>query len=225
MPAGVEAKPEAYYEGSRPDLRSLVPAQARRLLDVGCGRGALGAALKRDRPDARVHGLEYVAEAAAVAAERLDDVFIADLDVLDRLPAHWEPFDAIVCGDVLEHLRDPARVLRLLRSGLAPGGVIIASIPNIKHWSVLHPLLVHDRFRYEDAGLLDRTHVHFFTLEEIDETFTAARLAVRSVSAVSFALPPELAPLLSAAVALGAERAETEARLGAYQYLVVAAAA
>ena len=225
MPAGVELKPQGYYEGSRPDLRNLIPADARIVLDVGCGRGALGAALKQDRPDVRVHGLEYVAEAAAVAAERLDDVFIADLDVLEALPAHWEPFDAIICGDVLEHLRDPARVLRVLRGALAPGGVIAASIPNIKHWSVLYPLLVQDRFKYEDAGLLDRTHVHFFTLEEIDVMFTACGLKVQSLSAVVFEMPPQAAPLVTAAVAMGADRPETVARLSAYQYLVVAAAA
>jgi len=173
----------------------------------------------------RVHGLEYVPDAAAVAAERLDDVFVADLDVLEAVPAHWEQFDAIVCGDVLEHLRDPARVLRVLHGTLAPGGVIVASIPNIKHWTVLYPLLVHDRFRYEDAGLLDRTHVHFFTLEEIDVMFTACSLKVQSLAAVVYEMPPQLAPLLTAAVALGADRTETAARLSAYQYLVVASAA
>lgn len=225
MPAGVELKADAYYEESRPELRDRIPADARIVLDVGCGRGALGAALKSDRPDARVYGLEYVAEAAGVAAERLDDVVAADLDVLESLPAHWGPFDAVICGDVLEHLRDPARVLHLLRGALAPGGVIVASIPNVKHWSVVYPLLVQDRFTYQDAGLLDRTHVHFFTLGEIDTMFTDCALTVQSVTSVVLEMPLEIVTLLTAAVALGAERAETAARLNAYQYLVVASAA
>lgn len=225
VPAGVELKAEAYYEESRPELRDRIPADARIVLDVGCGRGALGAALKSDRPDARVHGLEYVAEAAEVAAGRLDDVVAADLDVVEALPAHWGPFDAVICGDVLEHLRDPARVLRLLRGALAPGGVIVASIPNVKHWSVVYPLLVQDRFTYQDAGLLDRTHVHFFTLGEIDTMFSECALTVQSVTSVVLEMPPEIVTLLTAAVALGAERVETAARLNAYQYLVVASAA
>jgi 2-polyprenyl-3-methyl-5-hydroxy-6-metoxy-1,4-benzoquinol methylase len=226
VPAGVELKAEAYYEESRPELRDRIPAGARIVLDVGCGRGALGAALKSDRPEARVYGLEYVAEAAEVAAERLDDVVVADLDALEALPAHWgASFDAVVCGDVLEHLRDPARILRLLRGALAPGGVIVASIPNVKHWSVVYPLLVQDRFTYQDAGLLDRTHVHFFTLGEIDTMFSDCALAVQSVTSVVLEMPPEIETLLTAAVALGAERAETAARLNAYQYLVVASAA
>ena|ERR1035438_450297 len=225
MSATANPNPDIYYEWSRPELRALVPAGARLVLDVGCGRGALGAALKADRPELRVHGIEYVAEVAAVAAERLDDVIAADLDALERMPAHWQPFDAVICGDVLEHLRDPARALTVLRDGLAPDGVLIASIPNIKHWSVVHPLLVLDRFTYEDCGLLDRTHVHFFTLEEIDAMFSACGLAVQSIAAVVQPMPPALAPLLEAAVALGAERAETEARLSAYQYVLVASAA
>jgi 2-polyprenyl-3-methyl-5-hydroxy-6-metoxy-1,4-benzoquinol methylase len=217
--------PDTYYDWPRPELRERVPTGARLVLDVGCGRGALGAALKEERPGARVFGIVYVAEAAEVAAARLDDVIVADLDALEALPDHWEPFDAIVCGDVLEHLRDPAHALGLLRDALAPEGVLVASIPNIKHWSVLYPLLVKDRFTYEDAGLLDRTHVHFFTLEEIDAMFAACRLVVQSLGGVSQPMPPALAPLLDAAVALGADRAETEARLGAYQYLLVARAA
>lgn len=225
MSADENPDPETYYEWSRPELRALVPADAKLVLDVGCGRGALGAALKADRPELRVHGIEYVPTVAAVAGERLDDVIAADLDGLETLPSHWEPFDAVICGDVLEHLRDPARILGVLRDCLAPDGALIASIPNIKHWTVLHPLLVDDLFTYQDCGLLDRTHVHFFTLEEIDAMFTDCRLAVQSLMPVVHAMPPALFPLVDAAVALGAERAETEARLSAYQYVLVARAA
>lgn len=225
MPAGVELKAPEYYEGTRPDLRARIPSHAERVLDVGCGRGGLGAALKSDHPQVRVHGIEYLPEAAAVAAERLDDTLVADLDVLEVLPDDWESFDAITCGDVLEHLRDPARLLRVLSRSLAPGGVIVASIPNIKHWSVVAPLLVDDRFTYQDNGLLDRTHVHFFTLEEIDAMLTSCELVVQSLAAITMPLPQNLSPLLDAVVALGGERGETEARLGAYQYLIVASPA
>jgi 2-polyprenyl-3-methyl-5-hydroxy-6-metoxy-1,4-benzoquinol methylase len=216
--------PDTYYEWPRPELRERVPFDAKLVLDVGCGRGALGSALKEERPGIRVYGIEYVPDAAEIAASRLDDVIVADLDAVDALPDRWEPFDAIVCGDVLEHLRDPAHALQLLRDALAPDGVLVASIPNIKHWSVVYPLLVKDRFTYQDAGLLDRTHVHFFTLEEIDAMSTACGLEVASLGTVSQPMPPGLGPLLDAAVALGADRPETEARLGAYQYLLVSRA-
>ena len=224
MAVSSNPEPDTYYEWTRPELQALVPAEAALVLDVGCGRGGLGAELKADRPELRVHGIEYVPEVAEIAAERLDDVIAADLDALESLPEHWGPFDAIICGDVLEHLRDPARALTILRDSLSKRGVLIASIPNIRHWSVLYPLLVQDRFTYEDAGLLDRTHVHFFTLEEIGVMFTECGLKIQTASANMQPMPPALEPMLNAAVALGADRAGTSARLGAYQYLLVASA-
>lgn len=215
---------DEYFEFTRPELRALVPQTARRVLDVGCGAGALGAALKAERPGLEVVGLEGFPEAAARARERLDEVVCLDLDGLDALPDDFGVFDAMVFGDVLEHLRDPARLLRTLRGALAPDGVIVCSIPNVKHWTVLMPLLVHDRWEYQDAGLLDRTHVHFFTLEEINLMLTECGFSGRHVGVNDLApLPPELTPLVDVAAAFGADRTETAARLGAYQYLVVAA--
>lgn len=223
--AGVRDGGEAdgYFEWTRPELRALVPDTARRVLDVGCGAGALGAALKQDRPDLEVVGLEGFPEAAARACERLDGAFCLDLDDLDTLPDDLGTFDAIIFGDVLEHLRDPARLLRTMRGALAPEGVIVCSIPNVKHWSVVMPLLVHDRWEYQDAGLLDRTHVHFFTLEEISLMLDECGYAPQHVDVNDhMPLPAELMPLVDLVAAFGADRNEAAARLGAYQYLVVA---
>jgi SAM-dependent methyltransferase len=218
--AGVRAgdHDDGYFEWTRPELRALVPAGARRVLDVGCGAGALGA-----QRGVEVIGLEGFPDAARRAAARLDDALCLDLDALDGLPFGPGHFDAMVFGDVLEHLRDPHRLLRALRPHLAPDGAIVCSIPNVKHWTVLMPLLVHDRWEYADAGLLDRTHVHLFTLEEIGRMLVETGFEATHVGVNDLApLPPGLEPLVDVAVALGAEREETAARLGAYQYLVVA---
>jgi SAM-dependent methyltransferase len=214
---------DGYFEHTRPELRALVPAQARRVLDVGCGAGGLGAALKAERDHCEVIGLEGFPEAAATARERLDDAWCLDLDALEALPEDAGVFDAMIFGDVLEHLRDPARLLRALLPSLAADGVLVCSIPNVKHWTVLFPLLVKDRWTYEDAGLLDRTHVHFFTLEEIGVMLEELGLEGIHVGVNDLApLPPQLEPLVDLAAKYGAERDETRARLGAYQYLVVA---
>lgn len=220
--AGDTGADDGYFEFDRPELRALVPPGARRVLDVGCGAGAVGAALKAER-GIEVVGLEGFPEAAARAQERLDDALCVDLDALEGLPFAPGAFDAMVLGDVLEHLRDPHRLLRSLRPFLADDGVLVCSIPNVKHWSVLFPLLVHDRWEYQDAGLLDRTHVHFFTLAEIDRMLTACGYRGHHVGVNDLApLPDELRPLVDLAVRFGADRAETAGRLGAYQYLVVA---
>jgi 2-polyprenyl-3-methyl-5-hydroxy-6-metoxy-1,4-benzoquinol methylase len=215
---------ENYYENPRPELVALVPAGARAVVDVGCGQGALGAAIRRER-GAWVLGLEYVAEAVEVARTRLDRVERVDLDAIDELPVAVGSIDAFVCGDVLEHLRDPERLLRLMRRYLSPGGVIVASIPNVKHWSVLAPLLLEDRFTYAQAGLLDRTHVHLFTLEEISSMLDRVGLEATHLDAVRFALPDELRPIGELVAHWGGDVAETIARLEAYQYFVVARSA
>jgi 2-polyprenyl-3-methyl-5-hydroxy-6-metoxy-1,4-benzoquinol methylase len=223
--AGVreEAGDQSYFEHTRPELRALVPIEARRVLDVGCGGGALGATLKAERPGCEVVGLEGFPEAAARARGRLDDVLCLDLDSLEALPPDAGKFDALVFGDVLEHLRDPLRLLRTLLPALADDGVLVLSIPNVKHWTVLYPLLVKDRWTYEDAGLLDRTHVHFFTGATVAEMLRELGLDLVHLGVNDLApLPPELEPLAGLAEALGGDRAEAAARLGAYQYLLVA---
>jgi 2-polyprenyl-3-methyl-5-hydroxy-6-metoxy-1,4-benzoquinol methylase len=212
---------DGYYENPRPELVELVPAHARVIVDVGCGQGALGGAIRRER-GAWVLGLELVPEAIEVARGRLDRVERVDLDAVEELPVAIGSVDAFLCGDVLEHLRDPERLLGVLRRYLAPGGVVIASIPNVKHWSVLAPLLLEDRFTYTQAGLLDRTHVHLFTLEEISAMLDRVGLEGCHLDAIRFALPPELRPIGELVAHWGGDVAETIARLEAYQYLVVA---
>jgi methionine biosynthesis protein MetW len=216
------AQDATYFEHSRPEVRALVPAGAARVLDVGCGAGALGATLKEER-ELEVCGLELFPDAAAQARERLDAVVEANLDELEELPFEPGHFDAMIFGDVLEHLHDPARLLRVLRPYLADDGALVCSIPNVGHWSVVLPLLMQDRWHYEDAGLLDRTHVHFFTLAEArimlrDCGFTLASAAATHASEP----PPAMTHMVSLLQALGVDEGEAHLHLTAYQYLLVA---
>jgi 2-polyprenyl-3-methyl-5-hydroxy-6-metoxy-1,4-benzoquinol methylase len=188
------------------------------VLDVGCGAGSVGAALKRDL-GAWVAGIELFPQAVEIARSRLDELIVADLDTVTDLPAD---LDVAIFGDVLEHLRDPARLLRVTAEHLAADGLVVASVPNVKHWSVLVPLLVHDRFAYGDSGLLDRTHVHLFTLEELERSLAEAGLEPVSVCAHRIPMPAGAEALVDAAARMGAEPGETRARLEAYQYLVTA---
>jgi len=214
---------DAYFEFDRPELRELVPAAARRVLDVGCGAGALGAALREER-GIEVSGLELSPAAAAQARGRLDAVVEADLDRLEALPFEPGSFDAMVFGDVLEHLRDPHRLLRLLRPWLADDGALVCSIPNVGHWSVVLPLLTQDRWPYADAGLLDRTHVHFFTLAEADLMLRECGFVVESAATTALPQAPPAAVdhLARFLAALGSDEGSARRRLTAYQYLLVA---
>jgi methionine biosynthesis protein MetW len=216
---------DAYFEFDRPEVRALVPDGARRVLDVGCGAGALGAALREEREGIEVFGLELFADAAARARERLDGVVEANLDELDDLPYERGSFDAMVFGDVLEHLHDPHRLLRVLRPWLADDGALILSVPNVGHWSVVLPLLTQDRWPYADAGLLDRTHVHFFTLTEAELMLRDCgfRLASAAATRLPTDPPPAVDHLAKFLSALGGTDAPAaRQRLTAYQYLLLA---
>ncbi len=212
----------AYFEFDRPEVRALVPEGARRVLDVGCGAGALGAALREER-GIEVMGVELFADAAAHARERLDDVVEANLDELEELPFERGSFDAMVFGDVLEHLHDPHRLLRVLRPWLSDDGALVLSVPNVGHWSVVLPLLTRDRWHYEDAGLLDRTHVHFFTLNEAELMLRDCGFTLVSANATHVGETPEAVEhLMKFLAALGTPAADARLRLTTYQYLLVA---
>jgi len=157
---------------------ALIPDSARRVLDIGCGAGRLGDALKA-RQQAEVWGVERSDQAAELARQKLDQVVVGDVETLD---VDFEPatFDAIVCGDVLEHLREPERLLRRARDWLAPEGCLVASIPNVRHHSVVCSLL-QGNWTYESAGLLDRTHLRFFTRREIEKLFVRAGFAIEGM--------------------------------------------
>ena len=150
----------AYFEHDRPEVRALVPETAQRILDVGCGGGLLGAALRSLR-GAQVTGIELDPTAAVRARERLEDVRAGEaIESMAALPD--ASFDAVLFADLLEHLAEPQAALAQARRLLAPGGVVVASLPNVRHWSVVKQILAGD-FRYEPAGILDRTHLRFFT--------------------------------------------------------------
>jgi 2-polyprenyl-3-methyl-5-hydroxy-6-metoxy-1,4-benzoquinol methylase len=176
VPPGV-----TYPDADRQDLIPLVPPSATRVLDVGCWQGAFGRALKRERSNLIVVGIELNAAAAAVAGDRLDRV------VAGRFPEdiHRDegPFDCIVFNDVLEHLVDPWQALRVARLLLPDSGKVVAVIPNVRHVRIVVPLVLGGRWDYEDTGLLDRTHLRFFTRATMIELFESEGYKVESIEA------------------------------------------
>jgi methionine biosynthesis protein MetW len=140
-----------------------VPERARRILDLGCASGALGAALKAR--GAEVVGIEHDPSYAADAADRLDRVITADLESFDD----WEAlgtFDVVIAADVLEHLRDPWTVLRRATALLPAGGVAIVSLPNVRYWETFWILARHNTWPRRAEGIFDATHLRWFTLRD-----------------------------------------------------------
>jgi|YNPBryunderm2012_1023409.scaffolds.fasta_scaffold20302_2 2-polyprenyl-3-methyl-5-hydroxy-6-metoxy-1,4-benzoquinol methylase len=172
-------------------LLALVPPAPVKILDVGTAHGYLGAALAA--MGHTVVGIEADAEAARAAAAHYAAIYCEDVARHPRLAE--VPFDVVVAADVLEHLADPAATLRWLVGLLAPGGRILVSVPNVAFLTVRLGLLV-GRFEYQPRGILDRTHLRFFTRRSLFALLRDGGLRPRRV----FSVPPPL-PLLIPATA------------------------
>jgi GT2 family glycosyltransferase/2-polyprenyl-3-methyl-5-hydroxy-6-metoxy-1,4-benzoquinol methylase len=218
-PQQEEHTSKGYYTYSRPEVRALIPTAARTILDVGCGEGALGKALKQERA-VEITGVEIVPAAAAQAREALDKVVTGDIeDMANDLPAGY--YDCIILADVLEHLSNPRRVMTLLKRCLKRDGAVVLSIPNVRHWSVLRALL-ENKWRYEDAGILDRDHLRFFSKASVRELLESAGFTVIGIRSLRVpgqpGMPDSLRQAVEQELGDGALAEETQD----YQYLVMA---
>jgi methionine biosynthesis protein MetW len=171
------------YTGSRLDIVACVPLTARRLLDVGCSNGSLGAALRAAVPGRTVWGIEADPAFCREAAPRIDRVIQSDLNRLAWAETFADQrFDAVIFADVLEHLLDPWTVLRSAIQVLSPGGVVIISVPNIRHVSAMYSIAVRGRFPRRERGLFDKTHLRWFTFADAVALCRDAGLEVNRVS-------------------------------------------
>lgn len=159
-------KPYQYYQGSRDCIARLVPPSSRFILDVGCAGGMLGKSLKDSKPGIKVWGIEINESIAKEAEKNIDRVFVVDIEKAENIFGEDVRFDCIIFADVLEHLRDPWKVLKKFHRHLAPNGRIICSIPNIRHYKIVKDI-VRDRWLYRDQGVLDIDHIRFFSLATI----------------------------------------------------------
>jgi SAM-dependent methyltransferase len=154
------------------DLLLLVPDDARKIVEVGCSGGGLAREYRKRNADCEYIGVEINASYAEVARAHCTGVVVGDIEHMSDIV--FESFTGSrVCwvfGDVLEHLYDPWALLRRIRASLAPDSSVLACIPNAQHWTVQARLNC-GAFRYEDKGILDRTHIRWFTRTTIDEMF------------------------------------------------------
>lgn len=213
------------HEIHNPDLLNVIPKDARFLVEVGCSSGALAREFKKISPSSRYVGFEIDENYVTLAKRYCDEVMHADIESIDDKA--WEKFrgaDCFIFGDTLEHLKDPWRILKKICGLISPKGAVVCCIPNAQHWSLQVKLNIGD-FRYQESGLLDRTHLRWFTRQTMVELFKDAGFDVGAIYPRIFNEPQKekFLPLLkkiSEAAGANSEIASLDAL--ALQFIVVA---
>jgi SAM-dependent methyltransferase len=178
-----DGKGQDYFSGMRTDILPLLPDAANSVLEVGCGEGATLHWIRTIRKCRLAVGFELIPSAASIARCRADLVIQGNVENLE-LPFKANAFDLILCLDILEHLVDPWALVRRLTKILKIGGCLIASIPNVKHHSVILPLLFKGQWKYLPSGVLDKTHLRFFTQKTAISLLESSGLCVDMVCSI-----------------------------------------
>lgn len=211
------------HEHHNPDLLNFIPTTCMSIVDVGCSSGALARELKKRTPQPHVIGLEIDPSYAELARRHCDESLTIDIESASE--EFWYGLgsrDCFVFGDTLEHFKDPWAILRKVGQYLKPEGLVVACIPNAQHWSIQAKLCIGE-FRYQDMGLLDRTHLRWFTRKTIHELFYSSGFLVEASKARVFNEPNRakyLPVIRNFAETIGSNPDEAERDATPLQYVV-----
>lgn len=175
-------KDKTYYSNSRAEILPFIPQNISQVLDVGCGNGRFGQILK-DNFNCTVWGIEPDENSASEAQKSLD--YVLNDSFNENIYLHEQKFDCIFFNDVLEHLVDPYAALKLSKNLLLPGGYVISSIPNILHFFTIYRILETQDWKYEETGILDKTHLRFFTKKSITRMFEECGFKVLRIQGIN----------------------------------------
>jgi len=196
--------PTRYHAQHRSEVSPFLPARCTRVLEVGCGEGGFAANVRGQR---EYWGIEPSAAAGEVARGRLDRVLTGTYEqVQHALPADY--FDLVICNDVIEHMADHEDFLAGLRKVMVADACMVGSIPNVRFIGNLYELLLNKDWRYRSDGILDRTHLRFFTEKSIRRTLEASGYVVEELRGIN------CASVLSS----GVRKAIVRVALGAIQF-------
>lgn len=177
-----ESKPNSYYAATRTEMLKYIPSSTFRFLDVGCGEGYFGNMIKNYKT-AEVWGVEIYQKAAEIASKKIDKVVFGNYETDSlSLPQHY--FDCIFFNDVLEHFINPWEILEITKEYLANGGYIIASLPNMRFLYAMKSLIFEQNWKYCREGILDKTHLRFFTFKSAKDLFNEKGYFVHTLEGI-----------------------------------------
>lgn len=168
----------SYYNNLKMWMVDYIPNGPNVILDIGCATGRLGKILRESKKADKIVGIEIYGNIAKLAEAYYDKVIVGDVENVEMNYEHY--FDYVICGDILEHLRDPWHLLKNIRKWLKVSGVILITIPNMRYWQILLDLAVRGDLEYKDAGILDITHLRFFTRKSFSKILTESGYIIDS---------------------------------------------
>lgn len=211
---GLYDKDRKYYSVDRPEMLKYLPMSATTMLDIGCGEGSFGKSVAQARA-VEVWGIDFDQQSIDIAKDVLHKTYCGDVQqLIQELPDGY--FDGIYFNDLLEHLIDPYTLLEQIKPKLSSSGMVIASIPNLRYFRVLAQIIFDKDFRYEKKGIMDETHMRFFTQKSIRRMFVETGYQVQQLEPLnkSSSLKPKLAQLLTLGIA-GSDIAYTQIAVAA----------
>ena len=172
----------SYYESDRAEMIAFLPSEPGRLLDVGCGEGLFGQAVKKRFPRCETWGIELVAKVAEKAASRNDRVLNVPLE---QSGISAEYFDVVTMNDVLEHITWPGSMLAEVQRVLKPDGTLVISLPNVQFLLNVLNLVLRNDWQYQDSGILDHTHMRFYTAKSASRLVEEAGFRVEKIVGIN----------------------------------------
>lgn len=170
-----------YYAKDRSEVAPFIPSEYSRVLEIGCGEGVFSANLKSG---CEIWGIEPNAEACKVAVSRGYKGLVGTYDQnLDELPDDY--FDLVICNDVIEHMTDHDFFFNTIKDKMKGNASLVGSIPNVRYYPILKNLLLHSDWKYEDWGVLDRTHMRFFTEKSLQRCFSQHGFVIKKFSGIN----------------------------------------
>ncbi len=175
-------KTEIYYQGQRPEVAAFLPSTYSKVLEIGCGNGDFRDIISNNACE--YWGVEPVAEIAKLADLKLDRVLVGTYDeIVDDLPDNY--FDLIICNDVIEHMVDHEAFYQSIKQKVKPNAYMIGSLPNVRFLPNIHELLRKKDWEYKESGILDRTHLRFFTEKSIKRDFNNQNFEIEILSGIN----------------------------------------